>query len=61
MPTNMGIYPENLVKIGPVHSEIIGLKGDLIVNDKKFACMCIGPRFNVSCSNITTVDWHELT
>ena len=25
------------------------------------ACMCIGPRFNVNCSNITTVNEHELT
>jgi len=28
MPTRMCTYPENLVKIGPVHSEIIGLQGD---------------------------------
>jgi len=28
MPTHICTYPENLVKIGPVHSEIIGLLGD---------------------------------
>jgi len=28
MPTHMFIYPENLVKISPVLSEIIGLQGD---------------------------------
>jgi len=28
MPTHMSTYPENLVTIGPVHSEITGLKGE---------------------------------
>ena len=28
MPTHMGTYHENLVKIDPVHSEIIGRQGD---------------------------------
>jgi len=28
MPTYVRAYPENLVKIGPVLSEVIGLKGD---------------------------------
>jgi len=28
MPTNMPTFPENLVKIDPVQSEIISLQGD---------------------------------
>jgi len=28
MPNLMSTYPENVMKIGPVHSEITGLQGD---------------------------------
>jgi len=34
---------------------------DLIINAKKSTCMRNGPRFDVNCSNITTVGGHELT
>jgi len=34
---------------------------DLTINARKSACIRIGPRFNVRCSNITTINGHELT
>jgi len=34
MPTHIFTYPENLLKIGPVHSQIIVLKGDRYKEDE---------------------------
>jgi len=34
---------------------------DLTINARKSACMRIGSRFNVRCSNITTKAGHEIT
>jgi len=33
---------------------------DMTINTGKSACMRIGPRFNVQCDNIATIDGHEI-